>query len=284
ILPSRTSTPSRTPTPTAIFIQPTAMPSSTPSRTPTPTAIFIQPTAIPSSTPSRTPTPTATFIQPTTIPSSTPTRTPTLTNTPTKTPITPTSTSTPTPTTTPEFIISTLPSQDAVFSPGCWLINERIEYHGFYQNQANLNATIVANGRTGQGLNLTIANVYGPGGRYAGWQVLLGNPDTGLDFSNYTSLIFYIRGVNGVEKPPPNMYLMMPQTTETFERFWKNVAEITTITTSWQQIVIPLSHYETSTEQNQQVSLENIHKIQILFEWFESPTSGEIYIDDICIQ
>jgi len=231
-------------------------------------------------TPSRTPTATRTFTATTTA---TATFTPVPTNTPTPIPPTATPTNTLTPTLPPPYVATPLPSQTHVFLPGCPLINEARVFAQFYQGQASISADLVLNGHTDQGLRLNFSNVSAVGGNYAGWEVWLGeNDQSGIDLSPYSSLVFYIRGSNGGEEP--NVYLMMPRTETNYDRFWKDVELVTPVTTSWQQVVIPLSHFTSSQVPNEQVALNNIQRIQILFEWYAQPTSGEIFIDDLCVQ
>jgi len=95
-------------------------------------------------------------------------------------------------------------------------------------------------------------------------------------------LAFYIRGEVGGEEP--NIYLMNPTVGENYQRYWKDVEQVTPVTTSWQPVVIPLSYFTTGPVPSQQVDLSNVQRIQILFEWYPEPTSGRIYIDDLCVQ
>jgi hypothetical protein len=117
------------------------------------------------------------------------------------------------------------------------------------------------------------------GGNYAGWEVWLGPDDnSGIDLSPYNSLAFYARGNAGGEVT--NIYLMMPVVGGKYQRFWKAVP----LATSWQQVVIPLSDFTLGQKPEEQVNLTNIQKIQILFEWYSQPTSGRIFVDDLCVQ
>jgi hypothetical protein len=173
--------------------------------------------------------------------------------------------------------------QPDVFSQNCPLINQTRVFGEFIQNQAGISASIVPNGYINQGLRIDFTNVSGVGGNYAGWEVWLGADDqSGVPFSAYNSLVFYIRGQAGGEEP--NVYLMMPNTGTNFQRYWKDVELVAPLTTSWTRIEIPLLHFTSSQEPNQQVNLSNIQRIQFLFEWYAQPTSGTIFIDDLCVQ
>jgi hypothetical protein len=243
-------------------------PASTPSKTPTVGM---------TNTPSKTPVPLVTFPPP-----PGPTATKTSPPIPTATP-SPTVMITPTFTPLPPHVWNILPYQTDVFSPGCPLISNARVYAQFSQAQAGISAALVPNGRTNQGLRLDFTTVSEAGGSYAGWEVWLGADDqSGIDLSSYSSLVFYIRGIAGGEEP--NVYLMMPAKGENFQRFYKDVELVTPLTTSWQQVVIPLSHFASSQEPNQQVDLRNIQRVQVLFEWYPQPTTGRIYIDDLCVQ
>jgi hypothetical protein len=238
---------------------------------PSPTSSIALPsnTAPPAFTRTFTPPPPILTNTPIYIPPDTSTSTPT--NTPTITPI-------------PTFTWTTLTSQTDVFSPGCPIINDARVFIQFYQGQASITSALF-NGHTGKGLRLDFFNTSSEGGNYAGWEVRLGVDDySGIDLSpssSYSSLVFYIRGKDGGEEP--NVYLMMP-ILDDYMRYWKDVELVSPITTTWQQIVIPLSHFETSQDPHQQVDLSNIQRIQFLFEWYSQPTSGTIYIDDLCVQ
>jgi hypothetical protein len=35
---------------------------------------------------------------------------------------------------------------------------------------------------------------------------------------------------------------------------------------------------------HEEVDLHNIQRIQIVFEWYSQPTSGRIFIDDLCVE
>jgi hypothetical protein len=162
------------------------------------------------------------------------------------------------------------------------LINDARTYAQFSQGQAGISATLVGNGHTGKGLQLDFTNAYFEGGYYSGWEVWLGADDfSGIDLSSYSSLVFYIRGGAGGEEP--NVYLMMPATND-YQRFWKDVELVTPVTTSWNKVEIHLSDFTVGQGPHQQVSLTNIQRIQILFEWYPQPTSGRIFIDDLCVQ
>ena len=253
---------------------------------PTPTRIYIAsstptPTRPPTNTPTRTP-----INTPTKTPTNTPTIPPTATATPTATTI-PTDTPTAilitdTPTATPTLgaaTLTTLTPQPDVFSAGCVLTNNARKYDQFSHAQASINTALVADGHTNNGLRLDFYNVSGVGGNYAGWEVWLGADDnSGINFSLYNSLAFYIRGDVGGEEA--NFYLMMPVVGGSYQRFWKTVP----ITASWQHVVIPLSDFTLGQGPEEQINLTNIQRIQILFEWLPQPTSGRIFVDDLCVQ
>jgi hypothetical protein len=179
---------------------------------------------------------------------------------------------------TPQFVSNPLPPQVDVFAQNCSLINEARKFDQFYTGQASISADLVGNGHTGQGLRLDFSNVQYNGSQYSGWEVWLGDSDdSGIDLSLYSSLVFYIRGATGDEEP--NIYLMMP-ITDVWQRYWEDVE----VTTSWEPVVIPLVHFASGQEPTQQVDLRNVQRIQILFEWYEQPTSGRIFFDDLCVQ
>jgi hypothetical protein len=249
------------PTPTRTY---TASPIPTPTKVPTST-----PTRTPINTPTKTPTPTATS-----------TNMPTATATPTDTPTAILNTDTPTVTPTlGSATLTTLTPQPDVFSSGCLLTNYARKYDQFSHAQASINTALVADGHTNNGLRLDFYNVSGLGGNYAGWEVWLGPDDNnGISLSAYSSLAFYIRGDVGGEET--NIYLMMPVVGGSYQRFWKTVL----LTASWQQVVIPLSDFTQGQRPEEQVSLTNIQRIQILFEWLPQPTSGRIFVDDLCVQ
>ena len=266
--PTKDYTASSTPTPTK-------QPTNTSTKTPTNT-----PTKMPTNTPTKTP-----INTPTKTPINTPTKTPTNipTDMPTATPIV---TQTDTPTATPTLGAATwvaLPPQPDVFLPGCPLINDARVYAQISYAQASISATLVPDERTNNVFRLDFYNAGGVGGDYAGWEVWLGPDDnSGIDLSPYSSLAFYIRGNVGGEET--NFYLMMPVIGEKYQRFWKGVGWVTPITTSWQHVVIPLSDFTLGQKPEEQIDLTNIQKIQILFEWYPQPTSGRIFVDDLCVQ
>lgn len=148
-----------------------------------------------------------------------------------------------------------------------------------------VDAELVNNGRTNQMLGIDFSNVSYEGANYAGWEVWLGpDEDSGIDLSEsspYSSLVFFIKGQNGGEEP--NVYLMMPILND-YQRFWKDVEQVKVVGTAWKKIVIPLSHFASSQEPHQQVDLNNIQRIQFLFEWYPEPRSGRIFIDDLCVE
>ncbi len=175
-----------------------------------------------------------------------------------------------------------LTAQPDVFSTNCFLLNDARVYAQFSQAQAGITATLVSGGHTGRGLRLDFTNASYDGGDYAGWEVWLGADDfSGINLSSYSSLVFYVRGSAGGEEP--NVYLMMPITND-YQRFWKDVELVTPVTNSWKKVIIPLSDFTLGQDQNQQVVLTSIQRIQILFEWYTQPTSGRIFIDDLCVQ
>lgn len=189
------------------------------------------------------------------------------------------------PSPTPTFgaaLWNALPSQVDVFSVGCPLINRSRLFAQFYQGQAAISSTLTSNGHTNQGLRLDFSNVSAEGGNYAGWEVWLGDSDqTGIDLSKYSSLVVYIRGNVGGENP--NIYLMMPGIDD-YQRFWKAVESVAPVTTSWSKVEIPLSDFTLGQGAHEHVVLTSIQKIQIVFEWSPQPTSGRVFIDDLCVQ
>jgi hypothetical protein len=116
---------------------------------------------------------------------------------------------------------------------------------------------------------------------YSGWEALLGDAASGVDLTPYTSLSFWIRGAHGGETP--NVWLMMPSQPDSFWRYYRDVEAYTTITTSWKDVSIPLADFTQGTKPEEQIDLEHIHKIQIIFEWYEATTTGTIFVDDLCV-
>jgi len=112
---------------------------------------------------------------------------------------------------------------------------------------------------------------------YAGWQALLGERDQGIDLSAYSSLTFALRGQAGGERA--NVWLMMPDLDGSERFFWPLDP-----TTDWQTITVPLAHFESGTQEGERVDLARIHKIQFIFEWYDAPTSGTLYLDDLCVR
>ena len=117
---------------------------------------------------------------------------------------------------------------------------------------------------------------------YSGWEVLLGDINSGIDLTSYNSLTFYIRGAKGGETP--NVWLMTPIAGGGFRRYYRDVEKYRQVTTQWQEIVIPFEHFMTGTLPEEKIDLQRINKIQVVFEWYPEPTSGTIYIDDLCVQ
>ena len=297
LAPIGTNTPTRTDTPTAEPTRLTDTEAPTEPVTEPPEADRSDVAEPPELRPaaSATPLPTLTRIRPTPtpLPQIPPTNTPTntATHTPTSPPTeTPTNTQTATQTLTPPPPTSTigplnwtgLTPQPDVFSTTCFLRDHDRVYAQFAQSQAGISAPLSGNGRTGNALRLNFANVSFDGANYAGWEVWLGVDDfSGISLSSYSTLVFYIKGVNGGEEP--NVYLMMP-VTDDYNRYWKAVKEVAPVTTSWRKVEIPLSVFTTGQGPHEQVDLQSIQRIQILFEWYPQPTSGSIYIDDLCVE
>ncbi|MEJ2557847.1 MAG: SH3 domain-containing protein [Anaerolineae bacterium] len=266
--PTSISTPTYGPTPSATYTTPATGVSATPS--PRPTAIptsTLTPTATPSNTPPPLPTPTHTA-----------TATPMPTNTPTPTP-----TSMPSPTSTPTALpmtVTPLPPQNEVYAQDCPLIDQTSGFNEFQSNQATISSRLVSGGRTGQGLRLDFTALGIPYS-YSGWEALLGDIASGVNLTSYTSLRFYIRGAQGGETP--NVWLMTPVEGGGFRRYYRDVEAYKTLTTQWQEIVIPLADFTTGTLPSEQIDLRHINKIQVVFEWYEETKSGTIYIDDLCV-
>jgi hypothetical protein len=246
----------------------------TATHTPTP-AITQSPTH--TSTPTNTPTPTKTATStPTTKPTNTPTSTPTATPSPSPT-IIPTST----PYATPTQVWAPLPSQNDVYAQNCPLISQTTGFYKFESVQATISANLVSGGHTGQGLRLDFT-AYGLPYSYTGWEVLRGDITSGIDLTSYNSLTFYIRGAEGGETP--NVWLMTPVEGGGYRRYYRDVETYKQVTTQWQEVVIPLEHFTRGTLPEEEIDLHHINKIQVVFEWYEEPTSGTIYIDDSCVQ
>lgn len=90
----------------------------------------------------------------------------------------------------------------------------------------------------------------------------------GLDASSYDTLVFYIRGEVGDEKP--NIYLTDRDNAAGFV----HVEEHTPVTQTWQMVRIPLSKFE-----KQGVDLSDLYELSFNFEWEEM--IGKIYVDEI---
>jgi len=151
--------------------------------------------------------------------------------------------------------------------------------------QATILAKLASGGHTGQGLRLDFTTLnldYS----YSGWEVVLGDIDSGIDLTSHNSLTFYIRGAAGGETP--NVWLMTPIAGGGYRRYYQNVEDHIVgndrVTTQWQEVVIPLVDFATGTKPEEKIDLQHINKIQVVFEWYEEPTSGTIYIDDLCVQ
>lgn len=304
------ASPTSAPTPTAPFIS-QAMPTWTPVPKPTTPPVFTPttPKPIPVSTPTYSPAPSATITTPATVVSATPTprptATPTSTLTPTATPSntppppptptytatatpmptntpTPTPTSMPSPTSTPTLppiTIRPLPPQNEVYAQNCPLIAQASGFNEFESNQATISSSPVGGGHTGPALKLdfTALDLYYS---YSGWEAVLGDIAYGVDLTSYTSLKFYIRGAQGGEIP--NVWLVTPVEGGDF-RYFQDVEAYTPITNQWQEVVIPLTAFTAGTEPDEQIDLQHINKIQVVFEWYEETTSGTIYVDDLCV-
>jgi hypothetical protein len=172
-----------------------------------------------------------------------------------------------------------LPPQPEVFAQSCPLLNDDRVYAKFTQSQAGITPTLVNGGRTNPVLRLDFSNASSDGGNYAGWEVWLGGDDySGIDLSSYNSLVFFIKSQNGDEEL--NVWLMMP-VLDDYDRYYKAVTDLTT---SWQRIEIPLMEFTVGQGIHEEVDLHNIQRIQILFEWYPEPTSGRIFIDDLCVE
>jgi hypothetical protein len=191
-------------------------------------------------------------------------------------PPTPSQTSSPptnTPTPAPLFQSRLLPSQDDVYAQNCPLIDQTTGFFSFWSGDATIFADLVSDGHTGPGLGLNF-EALAKDGHYSGWEVQLGNSTSGIDLTPYSSLVFFIRGPEGgTQNVYLNVYLMMPIIDEVYRRYYQTVW----VSASWQQVVIPLEHFKGK------VDLGQIQRIQVLFEWYQAPTSGTVYIDDLCV-
>jgi len=292
--PTATSMPAPTPTPpptptTGGGTQPVSTPKPPPppsigggataTRPPTPTTTQ-SPT--PTHTPTYTQTPTKTATNtPTTKPANTPTSKPTATPSPSPS-ITLTSipSATPTPT-APPITLTPLPPQNDVYAQNCPLIVQTTGFYKFESNEATISVSLVSGGHTGQGLRLDFTALSLPHS-YSGWEVLLGDINNGIDLTPYNSLTFYIRGAAGGETP--NVWLMTPIAGGGYRRYYRDVETYKQVTTQWQEVVIPLDHFTRGTLPEEEIDLQHINKIQVVFEWYEEPTSGTINIDDLCVQ
>jgi len=98
---------------------------------------------------------------------------------------------------------------------------------------------------------------------YAGWMTALG----GIDCSRCDAVTFRIRGAKGGEQP--HVYL-----DDGNHRWPVDIAKYAPVTTSWQQVSIPLAAFA-----EYGVDLTHLSELQIVFEW--QPVSGSVYFDDI---
>ncbi|MFC1661606.1 hypothetical protein ACFL3S_09170, partial [Gemmatimonadota bacterium] len=98
---------------------------------------------------------------------------------------------------------------------------------------------------------------------YAGWGTELRD----LDCSRCEEVRFRIRGAHGGEKP--NLYL-----DDGNHQWGVDVERYVEITTSWQDIAIPLSDIA-----EYGVDLTHLDALKVIFEW--ESMSGAIYLDDI---
>ena len=143
-----------------------------------------------------------------------------------------------------------------------------------------MSAQVVSGGRTGQGLELDFS-VLGEPNSYAGWEIVLGDINEGMDLSGYGSLTFYVRGAAGGETP--NVWLMTPIEGD-YRRYYQDVEAYTPVPAGqWGAVTIPLFAFLKGSLPGEEIDLEAINKIQIVFEWYTEPTSGTIYIDDLCV-
>ena len=138
----------------------------------------------------------------------------------------------------------------------------------------------MSQGRTGQGLELNFSALDIPNS-YAGWEAVFGEAGDGLDLTSYASLTFYIRGAQGDEKP--NVWLMTLLEGGGFTRYYRDVEAYTPITSQWRPVTIPLVDFASGSLPPEQIDMEDISKIQIVFEWYQQSTSGVIYVDDLCV-
>jgi len=284
--------------PTAIAVVPTPTPlpkppPPTPTRGTTTAARPLTPTATesptPIHTPTYTPTPTKTALPPTNTPTTTPTNTPTSKPTATPSPspsitLTSSPSATPTPT-APPITLTPLPPQNDAYAQNCPLLGQTAGFYKFESNEATISVSLVSGGHTDQGLRLDFTALNLPNS-YSGWEVVLGDINNGIDLTPYNSLTFYIRGAAGGETP--NVWLMTPIAGGGYRRYYQNVEDHIVgndrVTTQWQEVVIPLVDFTTGTKPEEKIDLQHINKIQIVFEWYEEPTSGTINIDDLCVQ
>jgi len=270
--PQPVSTPKPpSPPPTGGVATVTHMPMPTVTQSPTPT-----------STSTNTPTPTKTATStPTTKPTNTPTSKPTATPSPSPS-ITLTSTPSATPTpTAPPITLTPLPPQNDVYAQNCPLIGQTTGFYKFESNEATISVSLVSGGHTGQGLRLDFTALNLPNS-YSGWEVVLGDINNGIDLTPYNSLTFYIRGAAGGETP--NVWLMTPIAGGGYRRYYRDVETYKQVTAQWQEVVISLEHFTRGTLPEEEIDLQHINKIQVVFEWYEEPTSGTIYIDDLCVR
>jgi hypothetical protein len=104
---------------------------------------------------------------------------------------------------------------------------------------------------------------------YCGYLAMLND----LDASDYNTLSFRIKGDSGGEKP--NIYL--DDGTNAEYEYIDNHVDIenyATITTSWQEVNIPLIDFV-----KQGIDISRLNALKIVFEWEDM--EGTIYIDDI---
>ncbi len=240
-------------------------------------------TPVPTQPPHPTDTPTPT---PTPSPTKLPTDTPTIT--PSPSPTTPPDTSTPAPTNSTELVAGTtglhadnatpLPWQSDIYTPDCFLRDVTTGFNKFQVGQSIITATLVEVGHTGSGVALEYE--LDPPTDYAGWEILIDGKE-GVDLSQEHILSFYVRGTQGGETA--NIWLMEEVEGGGFRRYYRTINDYRPITDQWQQVNIPLVDFTTGSLAQEQIDLTHINKIQIVFEWYESPVAGTIYIDDACV-
>lgn len=167
-----------------------------------------------------------------------------------------------------------LPSQSEVFAVNCPPVTHTAQFYQMQSGQSTILANLVDEGHTGAGIRLDFFANPLPN-NYSGWELIWAND--GIDLTPYKSLEFFVRGLNGGEKF--NVWLMTEPKDASFKRYYQSV----TTNATWQKTTLPLDMFTGGTLPTEQIDLKHINKIQFIFEWYETPVSSAVLVDDICL-